>query len=107
MKVAPISEAALAQYHEFSEEVRKRLLVGCTTYGDESFRRPLHEVVHELQQEALDLAGWGFILYRRLIDIEQMSRCAENIEHMVRMSAEDWTIEHAIQSSEVNGKVAE
>lgn len=50
----------------FAETVRKRLEAGRATYGDKSFERPPAELVAELQQEALDLAGWGFVLWCRL-----------------------------------------
>jgi hypothetical protein len=50
----------------FAESVRKRLEAGRTAYGDRSFQRPPAELVAELQQEALDLAGWGFVLWCRL-----------------------------------------
>jgi hypothetical protein len=29
--------------------------------------RAAREAARELQQEALDLAGWGFVLYRRIV----------------------------------------
>jgi hypothetical protein len=50
----------------FAESVRKRLEAGRAAYGDKSFARPPAELVAELQQEALDLAGWGFVLWCRL-----------------------------------------
>jgi hypothetical protein len=56
-------------------------------------------------QEALDMAGWGFILYRRLAEIERLAEASSNTERLVRMGAEDWTVEHAIQSAG-NGKAA-
>ena len=50
----------------FAESVRKRLEAGRATYGDKSFSRPPAELLGELQQEALDLAGWGFVLWARI-----------------------------------------
>jgi len=47
----------------FAESVRKRLDAGRVSYGDRSFSRDPAELVEELRQEALDLAGWGFVLY--------------------------------------------
>jgi hypothetical protein len=46
--------------------VAKRLEAGRREYGDHSFSRDPRELVSELQNEALDLAGWGFILWCRL-----------------------------------------
>lgn len=50
----------------FAREVRARLDAGRAAYGDDSFSRDPAELVNELQQEALDLAGWGFVLWCRL-----------------------------------------
>ncbi|MEI9950615.1 MAG: hypothetical protein WDO74_16965 [Pseudomonadota bacterium] len=55
----------------FVESVRKRLEAGRAAYGDSSFTRSPAELLGELQQEALDLAGWGFVLWCRL---EAMTR---------------------------------
>ena len=46
--------------------VRARLDAGRRIYGDRSFERPEAELLTELQQECLDLAGWGFVLWTRL-----------------------------------------
>jgi len=54
----------------YAQEVRGRLENGKNDYGDASFERPIEEVVHELQAECLDLAGWGFILWSRLKGLE-------------------------------------
>jgi hypothetical protein len=47
-------------------EVRARLEAGRATYGDRSFERSPSELLRELEQEALDLAGWGFVLWHRV-----------------------------------------
>jgi hypothetical protein len=49
----------LAAFDAFTSAVRHRLEAGSETYGDSSFSRDPAELVGELQQEALDLAGWG------------------------------------------------
>lgn len=51
---------------EFVRRLAARLEAGRLEYGDRSFQRPPAELVAELQLEALDLAGWGFILWERL-----------------------------------------
>lgn len=56
----------LSAWPTFAESVRRRLDAGRAAYGDKSFQRPPAELVQELQQEALDLAGWGFVLWCRL-----------------------------------------
>lgn len=50
----------------FANAVRARLDQGQRTYGDASFHRDPAELLGELAQEALDLAGWGFVLWRRV-----------------------------------------
>ncbi|MEP7049461.1 MAG: hypothetical protein ABJB12_03870 [Pseudomonadota bacterium] len=57
---------ALSRWPAFAESVRGRLEAGRAAYGDKSFNRPPAELIGELQQEALDLAGWGFVLWCRL-----------------------------------------
>lgn len=70
----------LATWPQFADAVRARLESGRAVYGDRSFARAPDELMHELQQEALDLAGWGFVLYERIqamrsamIKIEELS----------------------------------
>lgn len=56
----------LAKFPAFAEEVRARLDRGRLHYGDRSFSSSPGELLDELSQEALDLAGWAFILFRRI-----------------------------------------
>jgi hypothetical protein len=56
----------LAAFDDFSASVRRRLETGREAYGDRSFSADPDELLRELQQEALDLAGWGFVLFRRI-----------------------------------------
>lgn len=46
--------------------LRARLKVGAQQYGDRSFQRPLVEVLGEIEQELVDIAGWGLIAWVRL-----------------------------------------
>ena len=59
----------LAEWPDYARAVRDRLEQGRIEYQDRSFSRDSAELLEELQQEALDLAGWGFVLWHRL---EQM-----------------------------------
>lgn len=63
---APISAAALQLWPAFVAAVSGRLEAGAREYGDHSFRRPAGELVREIEQELLDVAGWSFILWARL-----------------------------------------
>jgi hypothetical protein len=60
------SRDTLDDFAAFAAEARKRLDAGRVAYGDASFSKAPAELVAELQQEALDLAGWGFVLWSRL-----------------------------------------
>ena len=51
--------------------VRYRLLTGCTTYGDQSFKRPPSELLSEIAEELMDVTGWAFILWCRIQTIQQ------------------------------------
>jgi hypothetical protein len=78
----------LDAFPAFIEAVRARLEAGRAAYGDRSFDRPTAELLGELQQEALDLAGWGFVLFERLRRLEAMAervdRDAETAERPIR-----------------------
>jgi hypothetical protein len=60
------TEAIEIDWLRFTEEVRNRLLKGEATYGDRSFTLEPSTLVGEIEQELLDVMGWGFILWWRL-----------------------------------------
>jgi hypothetical protein len=57
---------SLGRWPDFSAKVHRRLKAGAVAYQDRSFGRDPDELLEELQAEALDLAGWGFILWSRI-----------------------------------------
>lgn len=63
-------------FARFVAGLRRRLEAGARTYGNVSFRRPAVELIDELQDEVSDIAGWGWILWRRLdwlrADVERL-----------------------------------
>lgn len=62
-----ISKAAIKNYlPEFVAKMRKRLRAGADAYGDVSFSRDPLQLIDEVEQELLDVAGWSWILYHRL-----------------------------------------
>lgn len=73
----PISDEAISTFDAFTAQVRSRLDRGRQDYGDSSFDRPLGDVLRELSEEALDIAGWGFIVWAR---IERLKRTLDRIE---------------------------
>ena len=63
----PISSDAIERlYPRFSAGVLKRLQDGAREYGDKSFSESPITLLREMQQEASDITGWGFILWCRL-----------------------------------------
>lgn len=63
----PISRAALDNdWPVYVEAVNERLENGCRVYGDSSFDRDPYSLISEIQDELKDVAGWSFILWKRL-----------------------------------------
>lgn len=50
----------------FMEQLRARLRTAAQEYGDSSFTRPVREIVGELEQGLLDVAGWRLIAWVRI-----------------------------------------
>ena len=61
-----LSRDPLDNFPGFVGAVFQRLEKGREAYGDTSFDKPIGELLGELEQECLDLAGWGFVLWSRL-----------------------------------------
>lgn len=53
-------------YGTFLYELGKKLERGQQLYGSSSFKKSEGELLEELQQEAVDLAGWGYILWAKI-----------------------------------------
>lgn len=70
MSDTPRSDAALARFGEFCTRVQARLESGKRVYGDSSLERPLVSLIEEIRQEVLDQAGWAFLAFERLADLE-------------------------------------
>lgn len=74
----------------FVDKLALRLDQGRREYGDASFTREPKELIGELQQEALDLAGWGYILFCRLDAMrEALNVCAETLPARAREGGQD------------------
>ncbi len=61
----------IERYMAFEAQLRIRLRDGFETYGDISFKTPLMATVLELEKEAMDLTGWGYILWCKLQDLKE------------------------------------
>ena len=58
------------QFEEFQKKVRERMEMGEKQYGNATFSLPMNRVIAEMQQEALDYAGYGFIFWTQLEDLK-------------------------------------
>ena len=54
---------------EFINSVNARLQQGAKEYGDKSFLQSPEHLLKELEEETLDIAGWSFIMWCRLINM--------------------------------------
>ena len=61
----------------FFAALEKKLQAGAIEHGDKSFDLPAPALIAELQAEALDLAGWGWILWDRLERLKVAAEAAE------------------------------
>jgi hypothetical protein len=74
----PISDEKIAfDFSEYTRILIKRLKDGADAYGDGSFTRPADEVAGEMAQEAIDISGWGFVLWCRISDLQKRLAKAE------------------------------
>ena len=69
----PISDRKISEdFPQFVAELEARLRKGAEQYGDSSFNLEVLKIVAELKQEAMDITGWGFILWDRLNELEKL-----------------------------------
>ena len=61
----------ITRFTSFVKHLQSRLKKGEETYGDTSFSAHPITLIHELKEEVLDIANWGFILWTRLDDMER------------------------------------
>ena len=58
----------LDKWPDFMDSCWTRMEAGQREYGDKSFRRPVGEIVHEIEEELFDVCNWAFIAYCRIQD---------------------------------------
>ena len=51
---------------EFVSLVEHRQEQGAVEYGDATLRRPVLEILDEVEEELLDVMGWSFFAWRRV-----------------------------------------
>jgi len=63
----PISTEAINHYFpKYASDLVGRLFNGAEAYGDNSFTKSTQSLLHEVQQELLDVSGWAFIAWCRI-----------------------------------------
>lgn len=67
---------ALPGFAMFAADLRRRLEAGAQEYGDRSFSRDPDELLREIDEEILDIAGWAYVLRVRLGRLRQARRDA-------------------------------
>lgn len=73
---AATSGATAGERAAFFRAVDARLNKGEVAYGEKSFSRSPLEILGELEEEALDFGGWGFVLWKRLQRVKDALRQA-------------------------------
>jgi len=59
-------DAEAGERREFLDALAARLEVGAREYGNASFDEPMPKTAGELEAEALDIAGWAYVLWAQL-----------------------------------------
>lgn len=65
----PQAQDVPEQWVQYAETLRGRLEAGFLEYGDGSFARSPVSLFDEIQEEMLDIAGWGFVAWCRLSEL--------------------------------------
>lgn len=68
---APPIERPTYSFHEWAHEIYERLQAGREEYGDGSFFLGAEALICELEEEARDLAGWGYVLWHVLQGVDR------------------------------------
>jgi len=57
-------------FKKFVKLLDAKMKKGFLQYGDKSFDREPEDLIGELQQEVIDISGWGMILFHRLEEMK-------------------------------------
>lgn len=68
---ANLPENLKGPWEDFLSRVEHRLEAGAREYGDASLRAPPGALCREVEEELLDVVGWGFLLWLRMRGIAE------------------------------------
>jgi hypothetical protein len=75
----------LNDFPEYASRVLLRLEEGARTYGDKSFEHSSSRLVDEIEQELLDVLGWGYVLWTRMRTLRaQLERIEDVVKEIER-----------------------
>jgi len=57
------------KFQKFLGELEPKMLAGIKEHGES--KHEIGELVGELKDEALDIVGWGFLLWRKIDNLEK------------------------------------
>ena len=66
-----LHDTEAAARRQFLDALAARLELGARDYGNTSFDRPMASTIGELEDEALDIAGWAYVMW-----VQLKRRCA-------------------------------
>lgn len=95
----PVSDKLIPElWPQFISVVRERLEVGARAYGDKSFELSAGNLAVEIEQELLDVFGWGFIQWCRIQKLkgklDRLERMAEPVESDESYEASKALLDH-------------
>jgi len=61
---------------KFFDGVRDRLKQGQVEYGDTAFKRGAVDLLREVEEEALDICGWGWFVWDRAVKLREKIEAA-------------------------------
>ena len=89
----------------FMDLLSKKLASGSVELGDKSFFRPIPELVGEMEEELVDIAGWTFVAWVRLKLRLKNAEQIEAIESMdpdrlKQLKHQRWELDREIEKLE-------
>jgi len=67
MRITEIINSDL--FKKFERELEEKMLAGLEEHGES--KHEIISLVEELKDEALDIAGWGFLLWRKIDKLQK------------------------------------